>query len=111
MHWQVLVDVQYCALNASDALLTKNMYTFEPTLPMVLGYEFVGKLIQVGEEAKGQGYKVGDKVIALNKDRYGGLAEQCIADVNVSEFLLLNRLCLYFTISQTCRISGKYHRR
>ncbi|XP_043603283.1 quinone oxidoreductase-like protein 2 [Bombus pyrosoma] len=79
---EVLVDVQYCALNASDALLTKNMYTFEPTLPMVLGYEFVGKLIQVGEEAKGQGYKVGDKIIALNKDRYGGLAEQCIADVN-----------------------------
>ncbi|XP_017794190.1 PREDICTED: quinone oxidoreductase-like protein 2 [Habropoda laboriosa] len=79
---EVLVDVQYCALNASDALLSKNLYKFEPTLPMVLGYEFVGKLVQVGEEAEKQGYKVGDKVVALNKERYGGLAEQCIAEVS-----------------------------
>lgn len=79
---EVLVDVRYCALNASDALLSKNMYTFEPTLPVVLGYELVGKLIQVGQEAEKQGYKVGDKVVALNKDRCGGLAEQCVAEVN-----------------------------
>ncbi|KAF3420324.1 hypothetical protein E2986_07071 [Frieseomelitta varia] len=79
---EVLVDVRYCALNASDALLSKNMYTFEPTLPVVLGYELVGKLVQVGEEAEKQGYKVGDKIVALNKERYGGLAEQCVAEVN-----------------------------
>ncbi|XP_076236045.1 quinone oxidoreductase-like protein 2 [Calliopsis andreniformis] len=79
---EVLIDVQYCALNGSDVLLSKNLYTYEPSLPMVLGYELVGKLIQVGEEAKRQGYQVGDKVVALNKDRYGGLAEQCIAEVS-----------------------------
>ncbi|XP_003702728.1 quinone oxidoreductase-like protein 2 [Megachile rotundata] len=79
---EVLIDVNYCAVNASDALLSKNLYTFEPTLPMVLGYELVGKLVQVGPEAEKQGYKVGDKVIALNKDRYGGLAEQCIAEID-----------------------------
>ncbi|XP_034185395.1 quinone oxidoreductase-like protein 2 [Osmia lignaria lignaria] len=78
---EVLIDVNYCALNASDVLLSKNLYTFEPTLPMVLGYELVGKLVQVGEEAKKKGYKIGDKVIALNKDRYGGLAEQCVAEI------------------------------
>ncbi|CAL7942029.1 unnamed protein product [Xylocopa violacea] len=58
------------------------MYTYEPSLPMVLGYEFAGKLVQIGEEAEKQGYKVGDKVVALNKERYGGLAEQCVAEVN-----------------------------
>ncbi|CAD1473480.1 unnamed protein product, partial [Heterotrigona itama] len=79
---EVLVDVNYCALNASDALLSKNMYTFEPPLPIVLGYEIVGKLVQVGQEAEKQGYKVGDKIVALNKERYGGLAEQCVAEVN-----------------------------
>ncbi|XP_072758736.1 quinone oxidoreductase-like protein 2 isoform X1 [Anoplolepis gracilipes] len=78
---EVLIDVHYCALNASDALLSKNLYTFEPKLPTVLGYEVVGKLVEVGTEAEKNGYKIGDKVIALNKERYGGLAEKCLAEV------------------------------
>ncbi|XP_071555166.1 quinone oxidoreductase-like protein 2 isoform X2 [Temnothorax nylanderi] len=78
---EVLIDVHYCALNVSDALLSQNLYTFEPKLPMILGHEFVGKLVEVGAEAEKNGYKVGDKVIALNKERYGGLAEKCLAEV------------------------------
>lgn len=78
---EVLIDVNYCALNAADALLSKNMYTFEPSLPMVLGYEFVGKLVEIGDQAAKHGYKVGDNVVVLNKDHYGGLAEQCVAEV------------------------------
>ncbi|XP_024876712.1 quinone oxidoreductase-like protein 2 [Temnothorax curvispinosus] len=78
---EVLIDVHYCALNVSDALLSQNLYTFEPKLPMILGHEFVGKLAEVGAEAEKNGYKVGDKVIALNKERYGGLAEKCLAEV------------------------------
>jgi len=70
-------------LNASDALLSRNLYTFEPKLPMILGYEVVGKLIEIGAEAEKSGYKVGDKVIALNKERYGGLADKCLAEVGV----------------------------
>lgn len=70
-------------MNASDALLSKNSYTFEPKLPTILGYEVVGKLVEVGAEAEKKGYRVGDKVIALNKDRYGGLAEKCLAEVRV----------------------------
>lgn len=50
---------------------------------MVLGYEIVGKLAEIGKEAEKRGYKVGDKVIALNKERYGGLAEKCLAEVGV----------------------------
>ncbi|EFN77906.1 quinone oxidoreductase-like protein 2 isoform X2 [Harpegnathos saltator] len=80
-HNEVLLDVHYCALNASDILISKNSYIFEPKLPTVLGYEVVGKLIEVGAEAKKNGYRIGDKVIALNKDRYGGLAEKCLAEV------------------------------
>ncbi|XP_015429401.1 PREDICTED: quinone oxidoreductase-like protein 2 [Dufourea novaeangliae] len=79
---QVVIDVQYCALNVSDILLATNSYTFKPNLPKILGYEFVGKLAQIGEEAKKCGYKVGDKVVALNKDCYGGLSEQCLVEVN-----------------------------
>lgn len=50
---------------------------------MVLGYEIVGKLVEVGAEAEKNGYKIGDSVIALNKERYGGLAEKCLAEVGV----------------------------
>lgn len=80
---QVLIDVHYCALNTSDTLLSKNLYTFEPKLPKILGYEVVGKLVEVGTEAEKNGYKIGDKVIALNKERYGGLAEKCLAEIGV----------------------------
>lgn len=78
---EVLIDVHYCALNTSDALLSQNLYTCEPTLPMILGHEVVGKLIEVGAEAEKNGYKVGDKVVALNKELHGGLAEKCLAEV------------------------------
>jgi len=70
-------------LNASDSLLSRNLYPFEPKLPMTLGYEIVGKLVEIGAEAEKSGYKVGDKVIALNKERYGGLADKCLAEVGV----------------------------
>ncbi|XP_011865602.1 PREDICTED: quinone oxidoreductase-like protein 2 isoform X1 [Vollenhovia emeryi] len=78
---EVLIDVHYCALNVSDALLSQNLHTFEPKLPMILGHEVVGQLVEVGAEAERNGYKVGDRVVALNKERYGGLAEQCLAEV------------------------------
>lgn len=65
---------------------------------MVLGYELVGKLVQVGEEAEKQGYKIGDKVVALNKDRYGGLAEQCVAEIAVSRFCVFWYLCILHPI-------------
>ncbi|XP_029167266.1 quinone oxidoreductase-like protein 2 [Nylanderia fulva] len=78
---EVLIDVHYCALNTADALLSKNLYTFEPKLPTILGYEVVGKLVEVGEEAEKNGYKIGDKVVALNKEKYGGLTEKCLAEI------------------------------
>ncbi|XP_015598481.1 quinone oxidoreductase-like protein 2 [Cephus cinctus] len=78
---EVLIDVHYCALNGSDVLLAENIYMFEPSLPTVLGYELVGELIQVGQEAEKAGYKPGDKIIALNKERHGGFAEQCVAEI------------------------------
>lgn len=62
---------------------------------MILGHEIVGKLVEVGAEAEKNGYKVGDKVIALNKERYGGLAEKCLAEVAVEYIRNFNSLeCL-----------------
>lgn len=78
---EVLIDVSYCACNGPDVLLSENVYNSELKPPLVLGYELVGKLIQVGTEAEAEGYKVDDKVVALNKERFGGFAEQCVVEV------------------------------
>ncbi|XP_034945188.1 quinone oxidoreductase-like protein 2 [Chelonus insularis] len=96
---EVLIDVHYCSLNGPDVLLTKNAYSVEPTLPKILGYEIAGKLLQVGDEAKAKGFKVGDKVIALNKNKFGGLAEQCVVEMNdvwkmSSSVKMLDSVCL-----------------
>lgn len=64
-----------------------NAHSSKLQLPKILGYEFAGKLAQVGEEAMKKGFKVGDKVVALNKTNYGGLAEQCTANISVSIYL------------------------
>lgn len=74
------------------------MYTFEPKLPTILGYEVVGKLIEVGIEAEKNGYKIGDKVIALNKERYGGLAEKCLAEVGVKCFFYFLKFFLHIIL-------------
>ncbi|XP_023246099.1 quinone oxidoreductase-like protein 2 homolog isoform X2 [Copidosoma floridanum] len=79
---EVLIDVNYCALNGLDVLLCENLYPREQSLPFVPGYELSGKLIQVSEGAKQAGYNVGDKVVALNKERFGGLADNCVAEIN-----------------------------
>lgn len=79
----MLIDVQYCTLNGPDILKLKNLHKSPPKLPTVLGYELAGKLLEVGDQAKKQGFKVGDKVVALNKSRYGGLAERCIVEMTV----------------------------
>lgn len=82
-------------MNVSDALLSQNLHTYEPKLPLVLGHEVVGKLVEIGAEAEKSGYRVGDKVIALNKERCGGLAEKCLAEVGVEYVRNLDSLkCL-----------------
>lgn len=84
----MLIDVHYCALNGADVLMTENSHSFEPKLPTILGYELVGELLQVGEEAAKAGYKIGDKIIALNKERFGGFAETCTAAIGVRNIII-----------------------
>ncbi|XP_058799021.1 quinone oxidoreductase-like protein 2 [Phymastichus coffea] len=78
---EVLIDVNYCALNGPDVLLCENLYSYKPKLPFVPGYEVCGKLVEISEGARKAGFNVGDKVVALNKECFGGLAERCIAEV------------------------------
>ncbi|XP_074097367.1 quinone oxidoreductase-like protein 2 homolog [Cotesia typhae] len=96
---EVLIDVQYCTLNGPDILKMKNLHRSPPKLPAILGYEVAGKLLEVGDQAKKQGFKVGDKVVALNKVQFGGLAERCVAEMTdiwkiPSSIKTLDTVCL-----------------
>lgn len=85
----MLIDVQYCTLNGPDILKMKNLHRSPPKLPTILGYEVAGKLLEVGDQAKKQGFKVGDKVVALNKVQFGGLAERCVAEMTVNIYFMI----------------------
>lgn len=78
---QVLIDVNCCALNGPDVLISQQLYHQEIKLPCILGYEVCGKILEAGKKAEEAGYKVGDKVIALNKKNFGGLSEQCVSEI------------------------------
>ncbi|XP_012288255.1 quinone oxidoreductase-like protein 2 isoform X1 [Orussus abietinus] len=78
---EVLVDVHYCALNGIDVLISKNLHKCTQNPPFVLGFEVVGEIVELGDDASKNSYKVGDKVAVLNKERFGGLADRCIAEI------------------------------
>ncbi|KAK0087284.1 hypothetical protein PV325_001321 [Microctonus aethiopoides] len=96
---EVLIDVHYCALNGSDVLLMRESQSHQLILPKILGFEFAGKLSKVGDDAAKKGFKVGDKVVALNKSNHGGLAQQCKAEMSdvwkiPSATKMLDTVCL-----------------
>ncbi|KAK6635044.1 hypothetical protein RUM44_000293 [Polyplax serrata] len=75
---EIRIKVQYCSVNPSDVEIVKGYHEYKPKLPFVPGYEMAGEVLEVGKEAKLEGFNVGDKVIGLNKEACGGLSEECI---------------------------------
>lgn len=57
---QVLVQVEYSAINFSDILVARGLYTFHPDLPSVIGNEGVGRILKLGPQV--EGLEVGDRV-------------------------------------------------
>lgn len=88
-HFQVRVRVKYCAVNQSDHQILTGQHEFRPKLPFVPGYEVAGDVVEVG--SVDSSFKVGDKVIGLNKESCGGFAEMCNLPIQVS-LLFLNVL-------------------
>ena len=73
---QVLIKVSHFGLNYADIMARKGLYNDRPALPCVLGYEAVGEVEAVGENAKR--YEVGDLVLGFTQ--FGGYAEYAVAD-------------------------------
>ena len=77
---EVLIKLDYAALNPADAFLAQRMYPAKPKLPHVLGRDGVGVVIAVGADV--QTPRIGDYVGILRCDAgvecWGTLAEQVI---------------------------------
>ena len=80
---ELLIDVECFGLNYADVMARNGLYNDAPPLPSVLGYEVVGKVVKAGDKVKD--FKVGDRVVSLT--RFGGYAQQAIADERASALL------------------------
>ena len=70
----VLIKVEYAALNRADLLQREGDYPPPPGCPEWMGLEVSGEIVEMGEDAKAKSnYKLGDKVCALLGG--GGYAE------------------------------------
>lgn len=65
-------------MNVPDLLMSNGKYDIVPKLPLTLGYEVSGLITEVHEAAGKEGFCVGDRIVALNKEAYGGFSEECI---------------------------------
>lgn len=77
---EVVLTVQFAALNPADAFLAQGLYPARPSLPHVLGREGVGIVTALGLDVRH--FRIGDQVGILRCDvgvtRWGTLAEQVV---------------------------------
>ena len=71
---QVLIEVEAFGLNYADVMARKGLYRDAPPMPCVLGYEVVGKIIEVGSNENQEW--LGKRVVAFT--RFGGYAQHAI---------------------------------
>uniref|UniRef100_T1IMS6 Enoyl reductase (ER) domain-containing protein n=1 Tax=Strigamia maritima TaxID=126957 RepID=T1IMS6_STRMM len=75
---EVRITTEACGINLSDVYLCSGEYEdLKPKLPFYPGYEISGTVAEIGSAV--ENLRSGDRVVAINKDRNGGFAEQCIA--------------------------------
>ena len=81
---QIVLHVQYAALNPADAYLATNQYPARPTFPHILGRDGVGTIAAVGTDVTG--VQLGDTRLILRSEvgvnQPGTLAEQVAVDAN-----------------------------
>ena len=68
---EVLIEVEAFGLNYADVMARNNLYREAPPLPAVLGYEVVGKIIQLGKGVSEN--LLHKRVVAFT--RFGGYAQ------------------------------------
>ncbi|XP_067002392.1 synaptic vesicle membrane protein VAT-1 homolog-like [Anabrus simplex] len=64
---EVLIRVKACGLNFQDLMVRQGAIDSPPKTPFILGFECAGEVEEVGEGV--EGFKVGDRVVALPEYR------------------------------------------
>jgi NADPH2:quinone reductase len=80
---EVLIEVEAFGLNYADVMARKGLYAPAPKPPGILGYEVVGKVIQVHNES--DSYLINKRVLAFT--RFGGYASHVIVQ-NIATVLV-----------------------
>jgi NADPH:quinone reductase len=60
---EVVLQIQYAALNPADRYLAESLYPAKPPLPHILGRDGIGTVVQVGPKVTG--LRVGDRRVIL----------------------------------------------
>lgn len=71
---EVLIEVEACGLNFADLLMARGEYQERPSLPLTLGMEPAGRIIETGGGAGAP--QAGERVVAFAG--HGGLAERAV---------------------------------
>ena len=78
------IKVDYSGLNFADVMARLGLYQDAPKLPAVLGYDVVGRVVQLGsdvskvEDPELADFKVGQRVVAFT--RFGGYADTVVVN-------------------------------
>jgi len=73
---EVIVEVEAFGLNYADVMARRGLYREAPPMPCIVGYEAVGKVVAVGEDADAS--LIGKRVLAFC--RFGGYAHHLITN-------------------------------
>ncbi|WP_193073762.1 NADPH:quinone oxidoreductase family protein [Pseudomonas sp. FME51] len=73
----IRIRVHAAAINFPDNLIIQGQYQAKPPMPFTPGFEVAGEVIEVGSDVTS--YNVGDRIMALTRDGYGGFAEEAAA--------------------------------
>lgn len=75
---EVLIESEAFGLNYADVMARNGLYREAPPMPCVVGYELVGKIIQVGKGVNSE--LIGKRVVAFC--RFGGYSKHVITKQN-----------------------------
>ncbi|MFM6946557.1 MAG: zinc-binding dehydrogenase [Flavobacteriales bacterium] len=83
---EVLIESEAFGLNYADVMARLGLYREAPPMPCVIGYELVGKIIQVGENVS-QDW-LGKRVLAFT--RFGAYARHALTTIDAVQEIPLN---------------------
>ena len=75
---EVLIEVEAFGLNYADVMARLGLYRDAPPFPALIGYEVVGRVIEVKDDAHAKW--IGKRVLAFT--RFGGYAKHAITQVD-----------------------------